>query len=72
MEEIWSDLSSAKGLYTPPDWHESILRERVRQADAGELGYTDWETAKLPKTIWLTVDASQDLLRLFAGVRAVS
>ena len=46
MEEIWSDLASPKGLYSPPDWHENILRERIRQADAGEVGYTDWETAK--------------------------
>ena len=41
MEEIWSDFASPKGLYSPPDWHENILRERIRQADAGEVGYTD-------------------------------
>ena len=25
MEEIWSDLSSAKEGYSPPDWHDDSL-----------------------------------------------
>lgn len=46
MEEIWSDLSSAEERYSPPDWHDLILEERSRLAESGEVGFTDWETAK--------------------------
>ncbi len=46
MEEIWSDLSSVESGYSPPDWHERILEERSRLAESGEVGFTDWETAK--------------------------
>ncbi len=46
MEEIWCDLSIAGKGYTPPDWHDRILEERVRLAESGEVGFTDWESAK--------------------------
>ncbi len=46
MEEIWADLSTVSSEYEPPAWHESILEERKRLADSGEVGFTDWETAK--------------------------
>ncbi len=46
MEDIWSDVSSTGGLYLPPEWHDRILEERVRLAESGEVGFTDWETAK--------------------------
>jgi len=46
MEELWSDLSSVDSGYSPPDWHERILEERLRLAESGEVGFTDWETAK--------------------------
>ena len=46
MEEIWSDLSSADEGYSPPDWHVRILEERSRLAESGEVGFTEWETAK--------------------------
>lgn len=46
MEEIWADLSSVSAGYSPPDWHERILEERSRLAESGEVGFTDWETAK--------------------------
>lgn len=46
MEEIWSDLSRAEEGYCPPDWHDRILGERSRLAESGEVGFTDWETAK--------------------------
>ncbi len=46
MEEIWSDLSSAEEGYSPPDWHGRILEERSRLTESGEVGFTDWETAK--------------------------
>jgi hypothetical protein len=46
MEEIWSDLSISSGEYSPPDWHGRILEERSRLIESGEVGFTDWETAK--------------------------
>ena len=46
MEEIWSDLSSVDESYSPPDWHGRILEERSRLAASGEIGFTDWNTAK--------------------------
>ncbi|TVR50217.1 MAG: acyl-protein synthetase [Puniceicoccaceae bacterium] len=45
MEEIWSNLSSADAGYSPPNWHSRILDDRSRLAEAGEVGFTDWETA---------------------------
>ena len=38
MEDIWSDLSSAEEGYSPPDWHDRILQERLRLAESGEVG----------------------------------
>ena len=32
--------------YSPPDWHDRILEERSRLSESGEVGFTDWETAK--------------------------
>ena len=46
MEEIWSDLSGVNAGYSPPDWHGRILEERSRLAASGEVGFTDWDTAK--------------------------
>lgn len=46
MEEIWKDLSCSVAEYSPPDWHGSILAERKRLAESGEVGFSDWETAK--------------------------
>lgn len=46
MEDIWFDLSNSGKGYSPPDWHDRILEERARLAESGEVGFTDWETAK--------------------------
>ncbi|AHF90142.1 addiction module antitoxin RelB [Opitutaceae bacterium TAV5] len=46
MEEIWADISKTEREYSPPDWHGQILEERRRLAQSGEVGFTDWETAK--------------------------
>jgi hypothetical protein len=46
MEEIWSDLSNSGETYAPPAWHDRILEERARLAELGEVGFTDWDTAK--------------------------
>ncbi|MCQ8119458.1 addiction module protein [Methylomonas rosea] len=46
MEELWKDLSSQAAGYSTPDWHGHLLAERKRLAESGEIGFTDWETAK--------------------------
>ncbi len=46
MEAIWADLSKSDHGYTPPAWHEQVLEKRKRLAESGEVGFTDWETAK--------------------------
>ena len=46
METIWSDLSKAEQNYSPPEWHGSILKERLRLERSGEVGFTDWEQTK--------------------------
>ncbi len=46
MEEIWADLTCSASEYSPPEWHGRILEERRRLAESGEVGFTDWETAK--------------------------
>lgn len=46
MEELWSDLSQTGTEYEPPDWHDRVLEERRRLAEFGEIGFTDWKSAK--------------------------
>lgn len=46
MEEIWADLSENEVKYSPPDWHGRVLEERRKLMESGEVGFTDWETAK--------------------------
>lgn len=38
-EQAFDDVES-------PDWHGQILADRMRRVQAGEIGFTDWETAK--------------------------
>ncbi len=45
MEEIWTHLTKTSS-YAPPGWHAQIVAERRRLAEAGQAGFTDWETAK--------------------------
>ncbi len=46
MEDLWADLTRSASRYSPPDWHGKILEVRSELAKAGEVGFTDWETAK--------------------------
>ena len=46
MEAIWTDLSKQDSGYTPPKWHNEILKERQKRIDSGDTGFTDWEVAK--------------------------
>ena len=43
---LWADLSNQDSGYTPPQWHNEILKERQKRIDSGDIGFTDWEVAK--------------------------
>jgi hypothetical protein len=46
MEDIWNDLSKDNSGYSPPEWHNEILKIRKERAESGDVGFTDWEIAK--------------------------
>jgi len=46
MEDIWLNLSHEEAQFSPPDWHERVLAERKKRIESGEIGFTDWKTAK--------------------------
>lgn len=46
MEALWKDLSSRPDEWEPPAWHKEVLRERVRQIEAGEDHFLSWEEAQ--------------------------
>jgi hypothetical protein len=46
MEAIWADLSNQDSGYTPPLWHDEILKERKKRIENGDIGFTDWKVAK--------------------------
>ena len=45
METLWNDLCQHSSLESP-DWHESVLRSREQQREAGNQPLIDWEEAK--------------------------
>lgn len=46
MEHLWSDLSSHSVHLEPPNWHQTVLRERQTEWNDRENLAEDWETAK--------------------------
>ena len=46
MEVFGADLSNRDFGYTPPEWHNEILKERQKRIDSGDIGFTDFEVAK--------------------------
>ena len=46
MEAIWENLSRNPDDVPSPDWHGEVLRETLRQLDAGETDFIPWEEAK--------------------------
>ncbi|OVE74012.1 hypothetical protein BVX94_01960 [bacterium B17] len=46
MEEIWVDLCSNAEAMQSPEWHETILKDRMKIAESGSAEYSDWESAK--------------------------
>ena len=46
MEALWRDLSSRPDELESPAWHGEVLRERLRQVEAGEMHFLPWEDAQ--------------------------
>ncbi len=46
MEALWEDLSRSDEEVESPPWHEAELRETRARFEAGEVGISDWESAK--------------------------
>ena len=46
IDTVWADLRKNESEIPVPGWHREILASRRRAFERGEIGYTDWETAK--------------------------
>ena len=46
IDTVWADLRKNPSEIPVPEWHREILASRRRAFERGEIGYTDWETAK--------------------------
>lgn len=46
IDRVWADLRKNPSEIPVPDWHREILASRRKAFERGEIGYTDWETAK--------------------------
>ena len=46
MELLWKRLTTESPSTAPPDWHRSVVAERVAAIDSGEEAVSDWVDAK--------------------------
>ncbi len=46
MESLWEDLSRNSDALDSPAWHETVLEEREKRIEAGEMHFSDWDQAK--------------------------
>lgn len=46
IDTVWADLRKNESEIPVPERHREILASRRRAFERGEIGYTDWETAK--------------------------
>ena len=46
MELLWKRLTTESPATAPPDWHRSVVAERVASIESGEETLSDWEDAK--------------------------
>ncbi len=46
MESLWSSLHETFEQSDPPDWHRTLLKERLRLIESGQAVYEDWNQAK--------------------------
>ncbi|PCH95593.1 MAG: acyl-protein synthetase [Gammaproteobacteria bacterium] len=45
METIWDDICHTEEQISSPNWHKSLLKERLVEAEQG-CNFIDWDTAK--------------------------
>ena len=46
MELLWKRLTTEDPSAAPPDWHRSVVAERVAAIERGEESLSDWADAK--------------------------
>lgn len=46
METIWASLGDRADELESPAWHGEVIRERIRQVEAGEVQFIPWEEAR--------------------------
>lgn len=46
MERLWDDLSHRAESITSPEWHKTILKQRMKLVESGQAEYSDWRSAK--------------------------
>ena len=46
MELLWKRLTTESPSTAPPDWHRSVVAERVAAIENGEETLSGWEDAK--------------------------
>ncbi len=46
MELLWKRLTTEDPTAAPPDWHRSVVAERVAASERGEESLSDWADAK--------------------------
>jgi hypothetical protein len=46
MELLWKRLTTEDSSAAPPEWHQSVVAERVAAIECGEEALSDWADAK--------------------------
>jgi hypothetical protein len=46
METLWADLTQDENEFESPAWHKTVLEDREKAFEAGQLTISDWEQAK--------------------------
>ncbi len=59
MELLWKRLTTEDPSAAPPEWHRSVVADRVAAIERGEESLSDWADAK---NAWrIASDENQDL-----------
>ncbi len=46
MERLWADLSANEKDLPSPEWHGTVIAERLKAVEEGQARYGDWDEAK--------------------------
>lgn len=46
MERLWANLSANEAAFASPDWHGTVIAERLQAVEEGQATYGDWNEAK--------------------------